>query len=193
MDGPVFLRLEILDLDLPLGDESKRRALNPSRGKPRPHLAPKKGGKIEADKVIERPSRLLGIDERHGNFPGMGHGFLHGRFGDLVENHPAQRLRIQLGPGGEYFRNMPGYRLPFPVRVGCEIDSVGMSRRPGDFLDMLRIPLDQLVIHGEMVFGIHRPLFRNEVPDMTEARDDLEILAEIFLQGLCLRRRLDDE
>jgi len=54
------------------------------------------------------------------------------------------------------------------------------------------VALDELVVHGEAVIRVYRPLLGNEVADVTVGGEDLEILAQILLDRARLRGRFDD-
>ena len=92
MQGPVFLRLEVLDLDFAFSDEPERRALHAAGGQPAADFLPQHWRKVETDQIIQRPAGLLGVDQRHGNVARIVHRVLDRRLGDFIEHHALQTL-----------------------------------------------------------------------------------------------------
>ena len=54
---------------------------------------------------------------------------------------------------------------------------------------MAIVLFDDLVLHGKVVVGIHRPFLGHQVPHMAVGGEDLKVLAKIFFYGfrLCWR------
>jgi len=88
---------------------------------------------------------------------------------------------------------MPGDRLPFAVRVGCQQDVVGFGGGLRDRVYMLAVARDGLVLHCEAVVGIDRAAFRHQVAHVAVGGQHLEVLAQIFLERLGLGRGFDNE
>ena len=84
--------------------------------------------------------------------------------------------------------DMPADRLAFAIQVGREIDVVSQLGCLGDRVDMLLVTLDHLVGHGETMLGIDRALLRLQVTHMAIGGQDLEVLAEVFVDRLGLGR-----
>mgnify|MGYP007118352342 CR=1 FL=1 len=70
--------------------------------------------------------------------------------------------------------------------VGREQDFVGLLCRLADGIDVLLVALDDLVFHGEIVGGVHCAGLGLEIAHVAVGGQDLEILAEIFLQRFAL-------
>ncbi len=191
--GPVLARLEVLDLDLALDDQAQGRALHAAGREPAADLLPEERRKVEADEVVEGAARLLRVHELHRDVAGVLHRVLHGALGDLVEHHPLERLVLERALGLQDLGQVPGDGLAFAVRVRCEEDGVGVLDGLGDGIDVLRVAVDDLVLHAEVVVGIDGAGLRHEVADMAVGGQDLVVLAEVFLERLRLRGRLDDE
>ena len=68
-DAPVLARLERLDLLLALHDHPQRGRLHAAGGQAALHLAPQHRGQVEADQVVQRATRLLGVDQLPGDLP----------------------------------------------------------------------------------------------------------------------------
>ena len=193
MDGPVFLALELLDLDLAFDDEAQGGALYPAGGEAAANLAPQQGREVEAHQVVERAARLLGVDHVHGDVARRGDGGLDRRLGDLVEHHALQDLALEQPLGLEDFRQMPGDGLPLAVRVGCEVDGVGFLDRLGDGVDVLGVALDEFVLHGERVVGVHGALLGHQIAHVAVGGEHFEVLAKVFFQRFRLGGRFDDQ
>ena len=88
---------------------------------------------------------------------------------------------------------MPGYGLAFAVRVSGEIDGVALLYAVGEpFDDRLLIGVDD-VFRLKAVLDIHAERLFGEVPDVPAGSVDDIILAQIFLDCLCLARRFHDD
>ncbi len=88
---------------------------------------------------------------------------------------------------------VPGYRLAFAVGIGSEKQRIGFFQRLPDRGEVLLVLLDDGVLHRVAMLGVDRAFLRHEVANMTIGGEDLVVLAEIFLDGLRLRGRLDDD
>jgi len=192
-DGPVFLGDEGLDLVFPLTDQTQRRTLHAAGRQARAHLAPEQRREVEAHEIVQGAARLLGVDQVHGNGPRMGDGVLHRFFGDLVKDHPLGWFLAHEAPFLEQFQQMPGNGLAFAVRIGGQPEFVGALEGLDDGLHMTLIALDGHITHGKIVFRIDGPLLGEKVAHVTVGGQDLEILPQIFLDGLGLGRGFDDD
>src|SRR3569832_2582619 len=63
IDGPIFFRLESLDLEFASDLEPERDRLHAARRARARKLAPQDGGEREADEIIESAAREIGIDQ----------------------------------------------------------------------------------------------------------------------------------
>jgi hypothetical protein len=88
---------------------------------------------------------------------------------------------------------MPGDGFTFAVKVSRQKDRIGLARGRDDLVDMLLVALDDVVAHGEVVVGIDRAFFGHQVAHVTVGGQDLEIRAQVLVDGGRLGRRLDDE
>ena len=73
------------------------------------------------------------------------------------------------------------------------VNVVGKFDRFGDCIDVLGIALNQLILHLEVVFGVHRALLRHEVAYMAIRGEDFKILAKVLFQGFGFGRGFDDQ
>ncbi len=186
--GPVLAALEGFDLFLALDDHAQGGALHPSGGQAAADLLPQQGRQVETYQVVQGAPRLLGIDQIHGQFPGMGDGVLHGLLCDLVEHHPVHGLALEVFAVLQQLIQMPGDGFTFAVRVSRQVQGVGVLEFAGDGLDVLVVALDGLVLHLEIVLGIHSAFFGYQVAYVSVGGEYLEVLAKIFLDGLGLGR-----
>ena len=62
-DLPIFLRPEQLDLALAVDDQAQRHRLHPARRLGAGKLAPQDRRQREADQIIERAARAIGVDQ----------------------------------------------------------------------------------------------------------------------------------
>src|SRR5690606_17521927 len=93
-------------------------------------------------------------------------------------------------------QQVPGDGFAFAVGVGGQIKGFRLRRRLGDGIDMLGVPVDDLVFHGEAVLRIDSAFLGDQVAHMTIRGEDLEVLAEVSVDGARLsgkRRRLATE
>ena len=88
---------------------------------------------------------------------------------------------------------MPGDRFTFAVGVGREDEAVGAFDRFRDLGNVLGALRLDLPFHGEVILGINRAILRRQVAHMPEGSEDVISAPEIFIDGLRLRRRFDDD
>ena len=95
LDCPVLARLEGLDLGFAVRDQPQRDRLHAPSRAGAGQLAPEHGGEGEADEVVERAARQIGVDQRHIEVARMGDRVLDGPLGDLVEGDPVDLDALQ--------------------------------------------------------------------------------------------------
>jgi hypothetical protein len=123
----------------------------------------------------------------------MFHRLHHRLFGDGVEHDPLDLMRFQRTFLAQHFQHVPGNRLALAVRIGGEDELVGAFERVGDVgQPFLRLGIN-LPDHAEIGIGIDRTIFRRQVAHMAEGGQDLIVGPQIFVDGLGLGRRLDDD
>ena len=123
----------------------------------------------------------------------MLHGVGDGLLGDGVEHHALDRLILQRAFLLQHFQDVPGNRLALAIRVGGENELVRALHGTGDVVQAaggLRVDLPD---HLEVGVRIHRPVLGREVADMTERGDHFVAAAQILIDRLGLRRRLDND
>ena len=193
VDGPVFLRLEGFDLGLALADHPQRHRLNPSRRTAARQFAPQHRRQGEADQVVERAACKIGLDQSLVELARVFEGVEHGVAGDLVEYHPLDLDPVEHLAALQDLHDVPRDRLALAVRVGGEIEVIRPFQGLGDFADAFLRPGVDRPGHGEPIVGQDRSLLGRKVADMAVGGEDLEVRAEILVDGLGLGWRLDDD
>ena len=192
-DRPVFAGAKRLDLGFALADQTQRDRLHaPGRAAPR-QFAPQHRRQGEADEIIERPARQIGIDQFAIDLARMTERVEDGVAGHLVEHDALDVDILQRAALLQHLAQMPRNRLAFAVGVGREKQFVGAAHRLGDRLHMFLGPAVDLPGHVEIIIRPHRAIFGRQVADMAVARHDLVVAAEIFIDRFGLGRRFDDD
>jgi hypothetical protein len=190
---PVFARLEGLDLELAVADEAQRHRLDATGRARSRQLAPEHGGQGEADEIVEGAAGEIGVDQGLIDLTRVAQSRLHRILGDGVEGHALDRQVLQDALFPKRLQHVPGNGLALAVRVGGQDELLGALDRLGDIGDPLRAPVLERPDHAEVVIRVDRAVLGGQIADMPEGGQDLVILAEIFVDRLGLRRRLDDE
>ena len=191
-DRPIFARDEFFDLELAVADDTQRDRLDAPGRAGAGKLAPEDRREREANEIVERAPRPIGVDQRLVDLARMAHRLEDRILGDGVEHHAVDALVLQELLAGEDLMNVPRDRLALAVRVGRQNDALGALDRDADVAEPLgRFGVD-LPAHGEVVVRIDRSVLGREVAHVAERGVDAIVLAQIFVDGLGLRRRLDD-
>ena len=191
-DGPVLARTEVLDLRFALADQPQRHRLHAAGRAAAGKLAPQHRRQREADEVVERATREIGLDQLAVDFARPGEGIENGAAGDLVEDDALDVDAPERPPLAQNLADVPGDRLALPVRVGGEVEVLGAAHRLGNRLDVLaRLSVD-LPVHGEVCLGAHRAVLRRKVADVPVRREDGVAVAQVLVDRLRLCRQLDD-
>ena len=106
---------------------------------------------------------------------------------DLLKDDPVDR-----DPFGHIDRltDMPGNRLTLTIGVGSQVDCVNITHRLAQFTHHLLF--GDLIDRLEVMFYIDREIALRQITYMPHARGYPVTTAQIFLNGLRLCRRLDD-
>ena len=191
-DRPIFARNEPFDLKLAVADDAQRHRLHPPRRARARQLPPQHRRQGEADQIVERAARPVGVDQRLVDLARMAHRLLDRVLGHRVEHHPVDPLVLEQLLALEDFVHVPGDRLALAVGVGREDHPVGVLDRVADVAEPLgRLGVD-LPAHGEIVVRIDRAVLGRQVPHMAERGVNAVVFAEIFVDGLRLGRQFDD-
>ena len=193
LDGPVLPGDEALDLDLAVDDQPQGHRLHPSGGSGARKLAPKHGGEVEADQVVQGPAGQVGLDQLHVDLARRLHRLGDGRLGDGVEDHPLNGLVLHGALGAQDVQDVPGDGLALAVGVGGQDDAVRGLGRLGDLRQALGGLGVDLPGHGEVLVRADRAVLGRQVADMSVARQDLVVRPQVLVDGLGLGRALDDD
>jgi hypothetical protein len=148
---------------------------------------------VESDQVVERPARLLGVDQVHGQFTRIGHRFLDRLLGDLGELHPEERNLGGQPLLAKNFIDVPGNGLALAIQVCRQVDGLGLARGPNDFPNMLFAAFVQFVGHRKIVVRVDRTITGGQIANMTIGSQHLEVVSKIPVDGGRFGRGLDDE
>ena len=192
LDGPVFLRLEAFDFAFTLTNKAQCRRLHAAGRKAPLDLFPQKRRQIEANEIVERASCLLGVDQIHRHFARGINCVLNGTLGDFVEHNPVHGFVVEDAAFVEDLEQVPGDGLPFAVKVSREEKGVRLLHLAGDLVDLLLVALDELVSHLKAVFGVDGAFLGQQIAHVSVGSKHLESRAQIFFDGVRLRRRLND-
>ncbi len=192
LDAPIFARQEGVDLGFALADQAQRHRLDPAGRARALELAPQHRREREADQVVERPARLVGVDQADIEVARMLHRLQDCALGDLVEHHPLDVDALDHALILERRQQMPGDRLAFAIRVGGEVEMIGRAQRLGDVGDPLPLVGERLVDHPEVLVRQDRAVLLRQVADMAVARQHGVARPQVLVDGLGLGRRFDD-
>ena len=185
---PVLPGLEGTDLLLPVHHHPGGHALHPSGGQAPADLFPKQGGQLIAHDPVQNPSRLLGIHQIVINIPGIADGILHHLLGDLVEGDPVGLAVRQV----QQLLQVPGNGLSLPVRVRCQIDRIRLFGGGLQFLNEGLFAPNRQIFRGEIMLQIHAHSAFRQIPQMAHAGFHHIIGPQVFADGFCFGRRLND-
>ena len=192
-DIPVFFAVKGFDFALAFDDHAQRGRLYAAGGEAGADFAPQERREVEADEVVQRAPCLLCVHQVHFELARVGDGLLDGVLGDFVEGNAVDVFVIERAAFAQDFAQVPGDGFAFAIGVRCEVDVFGGFRRFGDFVDVAGVALDDFVVHGEVVGGIDRAVFRDEVTHVAVGGHDFVVFAEVFVQGFGFCRGFDDE
>ena len=188
LNGPVLARVERFDLRFALANHAQGRALHPTGGQTAANLLPQQWREIEANQIVQCASRLLRIDQVVGQRRRLIDGFANRLFGDLVEHHAMHVFVFENAALAQQFDQMPGDGFAFAIRVSGKIQSAGFFQRLDDGVNVAFIFLNDRVFHGKRVIRIDGAFLGDQVANVSVRGQNLEVLAQIFLDRLRLRR-----
>jgi len=193
LDAPVFARAKRLDLGFALADQAQRDRLHAAGRAAARQFAPQHRRQRKSDEIIQRAPGQIRIHQLAVDLARMTECLEDGVAGHLVEHDPLDVDVLQNAARVQHLAHMPGDRLALAIRVGGEEQLVGAAHRLGDRLHVLLGPAVDLPRHRKIGVGQDGSVLRRQVADMAVAGDDLVVAPEIFVDGLCLGRRFDDD
>ncbi len=190
---PVLARDEFLDLELAVAHQPQRDRLHAAGRARARQLAPEHRRQREADEIVERAARQIGVDQRLVDGARVLHRLAHRLLGDGVEDDALDVDILEKLLFLEHFQHVPGDRLALAVGVGGENELVGALDRPGDVGEALLRLAVHLPDHVEVGLRIDRAVLGGQVTHMAKGRQHLVAAAEVFIDRFCLGRRLDND
>ena len=188
VQGPVLLGDEIPDLLLPIHHQTGGDGLDASRAQTPADLFPQQGAELIAHDPVQDAAGLLGVHQVHIDAPGLVDGLGDHAPGDLVEGDAAGLAVGQV----HQLLQVPGDGLPFPVRVGGEIDGVAAVRGVLELVHQGLLALDLDIVGLEIVLDVHAQGALGQVAQVAHAGLDQIFISEVFADRLRLGGRLDD-
>ncbi|MGY3291194.1 hypothetical protein ACVWWP_004261 [Bradyrhizobium sp. LM3.6] len=190
---PVFAGDELLDLEFAVADQPQRHRLHATGRAGAGQLAPQHGGEGEADQIVQRAARHVGVDQRAVDLARILHRVRDGLLGDGVEHHALDLVVFQRAFLFQHLQHVPGDGLALAIRVGRENQAVSALQGFCDVVEPAgRFGVD-LPDHLEIGIGIDGAVLRRQVPDMAERGQNLVGRAQIFVDRLGFRRRLHND
>ena len=190
---PIFARDELFDLEFAVADQPQRHRLHAARRAGARQLAPQHGGEGEADQIVQRTARHIGVDQRTVDLARILHRVRDRLLGDGVEHHALDLLVLQRALFLQHLQHVPGDGLALAIRVGGENQAVGVLQGLGDVVEPAgRLGVD-LPDHLEIGVGIDGAVLRRQVADMAERGQNLVGRAQILVDRLGFRRRLHND
>jgi len=129
VQGPILDGRESLDLALAFDDQPQSDGLHAPGGKAATNLVPQQRRNLVAHDAVEHAPGLLRIHQVLIDFARVLECLLHGPLGDLVEAdaHDALGSALRrLGAVAELAGKVPGDGFAFAIRVGRQVDCVGI-------------------------------------------------------------------
>ena len=186
---PVFLADKVFDLLFPVHHHAGGHGLHTPRGKAGFNLFPQQRRQLIAHDAVKDAPGLLGIHQILVDGSGVPDALRDHLLGDLVEGDAPGLFLRQI----QQLLQMPGDRLPLPVRVSGQIHGFGGFRVLFQLRDQFLLVPDGDILWLEAVLDIHAHFALGQVAQVSHGRLYLIVPAQIFFDGLCLRRRFDDD
>ncbi|SVK47897.1 Uncharacterised protein [Acinetobacter baumannii] len=125
MQLPVLFRHERLDVAFAFYHQTHRHRLHAAGGQAAGDFLPQQRRDHIAHHAVHKPARLLRVDAVNVQLARLFERLLDRVFGDFVKHHAAKAFVIPT----DHFPQVPGDGFPFAVKVGCEINVVGVFRQ----------------------------------------------------------------
>ena len=110
-----------------------------------------------------------------------------------MEDHARDFLVFEQSALAQQLQQMPGNRFALAIGVSGKQQGVGFLQAAGNLVDVLRVAIDHVVAHREIVLGIDRAFLGHQIAHMAVRGQNLVVLAEIFLDRPGLGRRFHDD
>ena len=205
VNRPIFFFLERLDLAFALHNQTQRDRLHPSGRKAATNFIPQQRRHLISHQPVEHAPSLLRVDQVLIDGSRMFKRRLHRALGNFVEGNalnPRRSFRLAFlrllgfflfAVPVEFARQMEGNGLALAVRVRRQIDRIRRGCQffqPGHNFFFAR---NDDVIRLEIVLDIHTQSALGQILHMAERCLNRKARTQIFLDGLRLRRRFDND
>ena len=188
LENPVFFRHESPTFLFPIHHQPQGHGLDPAGGDAAFDLGPQDGRYLVADQSVEDAAGLLGQEQLFVDLAGVGQGLAHGPGRDFVELDAANgRVGVL-----EELGDVPGDGLSLAVGVRGQIDLAGVGGGLLELGNHLLFAWYDLIVGGEILILVHTEILGRQIPHMSHRGFHGIGIAEEFLDGLYLGRRLDD-
>ena len=191
-DAPVFVRTKRLDLAFALNDQTQRDRLHAARAFRAGQLAPQHRREGKAEQVIERAAGEIGVDQRLIELARFRHRFGHSGFGDRVEGD-AVNQRWHAFALFQQFQHVPADRFAFAVRVSRQHKAARALGRICNLFEAALLVAVKFPLHREIGVRIYAAILGRQIADVAVGGENLEVLAQIFLDSLRLGGRFNDD
>ncbi len=186
MQRPVLHRHEGGDLALALGEQAHRHRLHATGREPAADLLPQERRELVAHQPVQHAPGLLGVDLVGVDLARVQEGGLDRALRDLVEHDP---VRLGLADA-ELLGEVPADGLPFPVRVGRDVERVHLLGRLLQLVEHLLLGRQHLVLRLEALLLVHPELGFGQIADVAHRGLDDVLRVQILLDRLDLGGRL---
>ena len=188
IDGPVFLLHKVADFLFAVDNQLDDHRLHPACRQTRLDRFPQEGTELIAHQAVEDAAGLLRVDQVDVDVARSCHTAFDAGLGNLVKGNAAFFLAAQI----QHIRQVPGDCLSLAVRVGGKINKACVLGSLFQLVAQLTLAADVDIFRCKIVFDVHTQTAFGQITHMTHRSHDLIALAQIFLDGLCLCRRLHD-
>lgn len=137
-----------------------------------------KGRNLETDDAVFHAPRFLGFHEVFVDRRRIADSLENGRFRDFVKAQALRRFHRQI----QNLRQVPRDGFSFAVRVGRQVDFLGLAGRGRKFGDDFALARGHFVIGDETSIDVDaKPAFATgrKIADVALRGHDLEVIAEV--------------
>ena len=191
LNGPVFAIPENFYLRLAVADQAQGDRLHTAGAAAARQLSPEHRRQGKPHQIVQRPSRHVGFYQWLIEFPGVLDRVLDGISSNLVESNAMDGHALQDVLILQHGADVPGYRLPLPIRIGGEVERFGTLERLGDGTDLLFPARVGLPVHGKVLVGADAAILGRQIAHVTEAGQHGVTAAEVAVDGFRLGGGLD--
>ena len=178
---PVFLGNKCPDLIFPVHNQTGGNGLNTAGRQAATDLLPQQRGQLVTHNSVQNTTGLLGIYQIIIDVPGGLNGLPNHFLGNFIKGNPLGLAVRQV----QQFFQMPGDGFALPVRVSCQIDSLGRSGCCFQFLNQVFLALDGDISGGKITLQIHTHGGLGKIPQMAHTCLHRIVRTQIFSDGFC--------